>query len=54
MPISRLAAFKHRVLPRLRRGLDQRVLIYVPEFYDLEELRLLFKTESLDFCYINE
>ncbi|VDP92614.1 unnamed protein product [Echinostoma caproni] len=54
IPLARLNAFKQRVLPRLRRGLDPRVLIYVPDFYDLEELRLLLRAESLDFCCIHE
>ncbi|KAA0198881.1 Digestive organ expansion factor [Fasciolopsis buskii] len=54
MPIARMNAFKQRVLPKLRRGLDSRVLIYVPDFYDLEELRLLLTTESLDFCCVHE
>ncbi|VDP40663.1 unnamed protein product [Schistosoma mattheei] len=52
--IARLNAFKQRILPRLRRGSDPRVLIYVPDFYDLEELRQLLIAESLDFCCINE
>ncbi|VDO55991.1 unnamed protein product, partial [Schistosoma margrebowiei] len=52
--IARLNAFKQRILPRLRRGSDPRVLIYVPDFYDLEELRQILLAESLDFCCINE
>ncbi|CAH8569156.1 unnamed protein product [Schistosoma bovis] len=52
--IARLNAFKQRILPRLRRGSDPRVLIYVTDFYDLEELRQILLAESLDFCCINE
>ncbi|CAH8512429.1 unnamed protein product [Schistosoma turkestanicum] len=52
--IARLNTFKQRILPRLRRGSDPRVLIYVPDFYDLEELRQVLLDESLDFCCINE
>nr|AAW26419.1 SJCHGC03513 protein [Schistosoma japonicum] len=52
--MARLNAFKQRILPRLRRGTDPRVLIYVPDFYDLEELRQVLLSESLDFCCINE
>ncbi|VDL55118.1 unnamed protein product [Hymenolepis diminuta] len=54
IPIARLAAFKQRILPRLRKGLDERVLIYVPDYYDLEELRKLSREEALSFCYIHE
>ncbi|KAA3672016.1 U3 small nucleolar RNA-associated protein 25 [Paragonimus westermani] len=54
VPLARMNAFKLRVLPRLRRGTDPRVLIYVPDFYDLEELRVLLTAESLDFCCVNE
>ncbi|CAL8069499.1 unnamed protein product [Calicophoron daubneyi] len=54
VPLARMNTFKQRVLPRLRRGLDQRVLIYVPDFYDLEELRALLRLESLDFCCVHE
>lgn len=54
VPLARLAAFKQRLLPRLRRGLDERVLIYVPDYYDLEELRALLHNESLSFCYVHE
>ncbi|CAH8570314.1 unnamed protein product [Heterobilharzia americana] len=52
--VARLNAFKQRILPRLRRGSDPRVLIYVTDFYDLEELRQTLRSESLDFCCINE
>ncbi|CAH8858023.1 unnamed protein product [Trichobilharzia szidati] len=52
--IARLNAFKQRILPRLRQGSDPRVLIYVTDFYDLEELRQILRAESLDFCCINE
>ncbi|CAH8535560.1 unnamed protein product [Dicrocoelium dendriticum] len=54
VPIARMDTFKARVLPRLRRGTDQRVLIYVPDFYDLEELRFVLSSESLDFCCVHE
>ncbi|TGZ68536.1 hypothetical protein CRM22_004212 [Opisthorchis felineus] len=54
VPLARMNAFKIRILPRLRRGVDPRVLIYVPAFYDLEELRLILTAESLDFCCIHE
>nr|CDS33927.1 digestive organ expansion factor [Hymenolepis microstoma] len=54
IPIARLAAFKHRILPRLRKGLDERVLIYVPDYYDFEELRKLLREEALSFCYVHE
>lgn len=52
--MARLAAFKQRILPRLRKGLDDRVLIYVPDYYDLEELRNLLRQESLSFCHVHE
>ncbi|KAM7540743.1 hypothetical protein Aperf_G00000034277 [Anoplocephala perfoliata] len=54
IPLARLAAFKQRILPRLRKGVDERVLIYVPDYYDLEELRKLLREEALSFCYIHE
>uniref|UniRef100_A0A0V0J7V9 U3 small nucleolar RNA-associated protein 25 homolog n=1 Tax=Schistocephalus solidus TaxID=70667 RepID=A0A0V0J7V9_SCHSO len=54
VPQARLAAFKQRLLPRLRRGIDHRVLIYVPDYFDLEELRNLLREESLSFCHIHE
>ncbi|VDD84378.1 unnamed protein product [Mesocestoides corti] len=54
IPLARLAAFKQRLLPRLRKGLDERVLIYVPDYYDIEELRNLLREEALSFCYVHE
>eukprot|EP00108_Taenia_solium_P010938 TsM_000954800 transcript=TsM_000954800 gene=TsM_000954800 len=54
VPLARLAAFKQRLLPRLRKGFDERVLIYVPDYYDLEELRKLLREEALSFCCIHE
>ncbi|VDN34840.1 unnamed protein product [Dibothriocephalus latus] len=38
----------------MRRGIDQRVLIYVPDYFDLEELRNLLREESLSFCHVHE
>ncbi|KAL5111407.1 hypothetical protein TcWFU_001571 [Taenia crassiceps] len=54
VPLARLAAFKQRLLPRLRRGLDERVLIYVPDYYDMEELRKLLREQALSFCCVHE
>ncbi|CDS40778.1 digestive organ expansion factor [Echinococcus multilocularis] len=54
VPLARLAAFKQRLLPRLRKGVDERVLIYVPDYYDLEELRKLLREEALSFCCVHE
>lgn len=54
VPLARLAAFKQRLLPRLRKGFDERVLIYVPDYYDLEELRKLLRDETLSFCCVHE
>ncbi|BHF62200.1 hypothetical protein SprV_0100518100 [Sparganum proliferum] len=54
VPQARLSAFKQRLLPRLRRGIDHRVLIYVPDYFDLEELRNLLREESLSFCHVHE
>uniref|UniRef100_A0A094ZQN5 Digestive organ expansion factor n=1 Tax=Schistosoma haematobium TaxID=6185 RepID=A0A094ZQN5_SCHHA len=50
--IARLNVFKQRILPGLRRGSDPRVLMYVSDFYGLEELRQILLAESLDFCCI--
>ncbi|VDM33159.1 unnamed protein product [Hydatigera taeniaeformis] len=54
VPLARLATFKQRLLPRLRKGLDERILIYVPDYYDLEELRKVLREEALSFCCIHE
>ncbi|KAL3320069.1 hypothetical protein Ciccas_001258 [Cichlidogyrus casuarinus] len=54
IPSARVAAFRQRILPRLIRGNDKRVLIYVPDFYDAEILKMMLQKEGLEFCYINE